>query len=204
MDVGRHVKVQRGDQVVGQFDNGYVQPRLFQVFRHFHAYVAAADHNGGDGLFGFDIRLDFQRIGDIAEREHRRAVDSIDLRANRFRAGREHQAVVGFLVDAVPPDIADGDRLALRVYRYGLMQRAHVDAEVRVKALRRLQCQVVLVRDDAADIIRKPAVGKRDVFAPFQQNDFCAFVQPAQPCSRRRAAGYPAYNNCFHNTHPLF
>ncbi|MPM36399.1 hypothetical protein SDC9_82995 [bioreactor metagenome] len=67
--------------------------------------------------------------------------------------------------------------------------------------LRRLQQQRFPLLNDAADVIGQSAVGIRNVSSPLQQDNFRAFVQPAQSGRAAGPSGHAANNqNSFAHT----
>ena len=194
--IASHIVVQRGDGIPGKIHRRDGQARLHQVLRHLNADKAAANDNGALGLMRLDVAVDALHIGDIAQCEHALAVHAGDGRHNGLRAGGEDQLVIGFGIFALRR--ADENGLVLRVDGDGLAVDANIHMEARVEALRRLQEQLVLVGNDAADIIGQTAVCKRNLRTALQENDLCRFVEPPQPCRSRRAAGNAADDDTLH------
>ena len=66
---------------------------------------------------------------------------------------------------------------------------ADVEAEALVELLRRLEQQVVLVLDDAADEVGQPAVGVGDVSGALEDDDLDRLVEAAEAGGGRHPAG---------------
>ena len=85
-----------------------------------------------------------------------------------------------------------------------LVVHPHIDAEAFVKALGRLQGQLVLIGDDAADVIGQAAVGVGDKSRPLKNDDLRLLIPPADAGRGGRAAGNAADNDYFHVFTPPF
>ena len=154
VDIGSHIRVQRGNQMIGHLHNGHIQTGVQEVFGHFHANVAAADN---DGLFALaeshHLVPDGVGVGDVAQGEDVGGLGALDGRHQGLGAGGENQLVIGFGVLPVLLEIVDGDGLPGTVDGHHLRQHTDVNAEPVVKALRRLQRQGALFGDLTADIV---------------------------------------------------
>ena len=138
-----------------------------QIFRHFQADVAAADDNGGFRLVADEKVFDFVGIGNIAQGKNALAVFRADLGAYWLSAGRKHQVIIAFLICLAILQVADGDGFALGMDGDGFGKHAYIHIETVVEAFGRLQHQIFFFSDDIANIVRKTAVGKRNVRPAF-------------------------------------
>jgi len=97
--VAGHFNIQRRNHLVRQLDDAYVQPGFLQVFGHFNADEAPADHSGAAGLIFLNERLDIIDVSHVAHCKFAPGIDPLDGRYNRRAAGRKHQLVIAFRVD---------------------------------------------------------------------------------------------------------
>ena len=75
---------------------------------------------------------------------------------------------------------------------------AHVDIEPRAESLRRLYEKPFVLFDNASDVIGEAAVGIRNVFPLFKQDDFRFFGVPADAGGGCGASGHSAYDDNLH------
>ena len=97
----------------------------------------------------------------------------------------------------------DGDGVALRVDAHHLGAHPHVEPETLEETLGRLEQQIVLVLDHAADEVGQPAVGIGHVPRAFDHHDGGRLVEASQPGGGRHATGYTTDDDDAANL-PLF
>ena len=197
MHVRGHVNVQRGDHLIEHLHHRHLQPGCVQVFGHFHADIPAADHHRGFGVLSVDEILDFIGVGDVAQRKHPVVPDAFDGRHHGLRAHGEDQLIVAFGISFARVLFEHGHGFPRAVDCNDLALHAYVHVEPGVKAFGRLQGEIVLIGNLAADVVRQPAVGKGDVITPLKHNDLGMLVEPAQPGRSGRAARNPAHDEYF-------
>ena len=103
--------------------------------------------------------------------------------------GLQHERVEREVVLAAVGGRPDGHRVPRRVDVDDLGVDADVEAEALEELLGCLEEQVVLVLDDAADVVRQAAVGVGDVTRPLDHHDLGLLVEATQAGGRRHAAG---------------
>jgi hypothetical protein len=196
----RHLRVQRRQQLRHHLDQVDRQPALAQALRHFHADVAAPDHDRPSRPF-VDPLLDGVHVRHVAQHHHRRVIDPGQGRPQRLGPRAQHQLVVGKLVPAAARHFARVHDLADPVNRHRLVAGAHIEVERRLQRGGRLQQQLLPVRDHAPDVVRQPAVRERHVRTALQHHDLRLFIQAAQARRRRHTRGHAAYH---YDLHRLF
>ena len=72
----RHLGIERRHQLVRHFDDRDVKPTMDQVLRHLQPNEAAANHNRPPRTLRFDPLPDFPAIGDRAQGEDPRQVNT--------------------------------------------------------------------------------------------------------------------------------
>lgn len=203
LDPDGHLGVERGEDLVGELDEGDVQPAVDEVLRDLDPDESTTDDDrvtgvvpagGRDGPGRVDAGGEAIDVGDVAQDEH--AVGAGDGRDDGSGAGTEHQLVVGLGVRAVRA--VDGDRAGGGVDVGHPAADADVQAEPGVQRGRGLQEERVTVLDDAADVVGQAAVGVRDVLARLQDDDLGLLVQATQTRGRRHAGGDAANDHDLH------
>ena len=220
LDEPRHLGIERRHDLVELLDERHLETQVREVLHHLEADEPAADHDRPLGLRdGLEPRVgvhpglallaavqplaDGPGIGDGPDGEDARQVNPGKRRTDRGRSGRQHQLVVGFGRHVACRDIAQFDGLLRRVDGDRLAPRPRVDVEHGPEHLLRGDEEARLLRDDAADVVRQPAVRVRDVRPAFHHEDFGLLVQPAQARRARRPARHSAHDDDFHTSHPL-
>ena len=148
----------------------------------------------------FDPLADGPRVRHGPHLEDSREVDAGQRRANRRRAGRQHELVVGLGRHLAGCDVAQLDGLLVRRDLGGLATRSHVDGELGAERVRVRDEKTRFLRDDVADVIGQPAVRVRHVRPAFHHDDLGLFVQPAQASRARGAASRTANDDDFHDS----
>ena len=197
-----HLAVDRRKHMPGVLNDRHLKAAPAQVFGRFEPDETAADHQRLPGAVrrksaeGIHIR-------NRPERMNAEIVPAGQLRRGRPGTGRQQEFVVGLLIFGAVrpadrnrfPDAVDGDRL---------VPGPDLDVEPRPELFLGHDQQRIAFRDDAAQMIRQPAVRVGDVAAALQQNDFHGFVQPPQPRRSACPRGDSADNQCFHEGPPGF
>ena len=124
-------------------------------------------------------------------------------RQDRLCPGREQELIVGLLIRSSRGKFAYRDRLARTVDGDRLVSDARIHAVARIEGLRRLQGQILLVRDRAAHIVGQPAVGVGDIPRALEHDDLGTLIKTADARRGGRAARDPSDDDNFH-TIPLF
>ena len=104
--------------------------------------------------------------------------------------GLKHQLVVADRLRAAVECGTGGDRVVMGVDVDDLGVDPDIESEPVEEALGRLEQQVVLVLDHAADEIGQSAVGVGDVARPLDHCDRGPLVEASEPCGRRHAPGH--------------
>ena len=97
-------------------------------------------------------------------------------RPHRLRPRRIDQLIVAFRILLAVGEVTHAHLFLLAQDLHRLAVHAHVHIEAAQKTFRRLQGQLFAVLDDAAYVVRKPAVGVRNVAAAFEHDDLRALV----------------------------
>ena len=141
----------------------------------------------------------FDPIGifDVAEREYAFGFYAFQRRTHGGSTGRKQHFVVVFRIGG-SVCTAYLDSLFRRVDPDYFVLDPHVDIETFGKRSRCLHEQFLPFGDCSADVIWQPAVGVRNVFTLFEQDDFGFLVCPANSCRRCRASGDSSDNDVFH------
>jgi len=126
-----HGLVERREELVEEFDEGDFLFEMDELFDHFEADEAGADHDdtAGVGAGGFEAIHVLKR----AECVNARVVDAGKRRAQRGGAGREDEFIVG-----QPSLLARGKGAQLHAFAgavdgHGLGAGAHIDVEHRLE-----------------------------------------------------------------------
>ena len=80
------------------------------------------------------------------------------------------------------------------VYGYRFISGAHLDVESLPEEIGSGNQELAFVLDHVADIIRQPAIGKRNVRSAVDEYDFRVLVQPAQARRARSAARHATHD----------
>ena len=110
--------------------------RMLELFGHFEADVAAADHDGAAGFAILDPCHDLFHVGNVAHGKMARTVNAGNRRFERRRAGGKNQRIVRLLVFAAGRKIAHIDDCAARSMRHDFGVDAHVEIEPGAEAFR--------------------------------------------------------------------
>ena len=192
LDEDRHLGVEGRQHLVGGLDDRDLDARMAEVLGRLEADEAGTDHDGRrrSGRHGAE-----EVLGVLDGAQHLDPVEAGDRRPHGHRAGAQHELVERQLVLAAVgrgahrhavPDGVDADDLGVD---------PDVEAEALEQLLGRLQEQVVLVLDDAADVVREAAVGVGDVTGPFDHHDLGPLVEAAEPGGRGHATGHPTHHH---------
>ena len=169
-----------------------------EVFRHLHADEAAARNEHFFCASFFQIAVYRERIVNVTQGEDALARKPEGLGRS---ARRQDEFIVTFTV--FPFGGAYGDGVSIAVDGNHFRPDAYIDAEAVLKERGRGDGERALLSDDPAQIVRKPAVRIRDVFAALEEHDLGIFREPSQPCRAARAACNAANDDNFHDFLPI-
>ena len=178
--------------LVGGLDDRDRDARVAEVLGRLEADEAGADHDADDGRAADGAE---EVLGVLDGAQHLHPVEAGDRRPHRHRAGAQHELVERQLVLAAVGGGAHGHAVPGRVDADDLGADADVEAEALEQLLGRLQEQVVLVLDDAADVVRQAAVGVGDVTGPLDHHDLGPLVEAPEPGGRGHATGHPTHHH---------
>ena len=176
VNLGDHLGVERGHDLVERLDEGDLDAAVAQVLGHLDADETAADHHGRPGVG----RGRHHRVCVLDVAQAQCALDARDRRTHGNCPGREDERVVGKLRRLTRCEIAHRDDLALAVDGRCLGVDADVQPEAGTEGRGRLQQQRGALLDQAPHVVRQAAVGERHVSAALEDNDGGRFVQPAE------------------------
>ena len=163
-----HIRIDRGHDLVGEFNQRNIDIAFHQVFGHFNTDESAADDDGPLRLLRIDKLADLERIRHGAQGVDARQVNAFHRRAFRLGTGGQDQLVIGFGVFFAGLVVLDRDCLGCAIDARDLGKNAHLHIEALAHGFRRLDQQFVLGLDHITDIIRQATVGIGDVFAFFK------------------------------------
>ena len=187
-----HLRIGRRHHLIGQLQQRDGDAAAAEVFGHFQADVAAADHHRASDAAVVDPGVDAINVVHVSHGEDSGQVDAGQRRPQRLGPGGEHQGVVPLDRDGPGGDVVYLDRLVLAVDVADFVPRADLDIEEVAESLGRGHQQASAVADGAADVVGQAAVGEGDVAAPLEDVDFRPFVHASQPRRARRPAGHAA------------
>ena len=124
--------------------------------------------------------------------KRRAAVRDLDVKAGEWSPTGDSRTLV---VRAAPVESGGQVTGAAAIVEDVTDQR---EREARAQRLGGLQQQLVAVLDDAAHVVRQPAVGERHVAAALQDDDLRVLVQPTKPGRRAHPAGDTPNNHDSH------
>lgn len=189
LDGDRHLVVERGQYLIGEFDDIDDRAAMSEVLGHLEADVAGADDDAShgpsaalsrDGEGRIELRLDGVHVADTPQDVDARQIDPRNRRSHRFGSGAQRERIVTLGVLAPRIDFADPDGPGFAIDLGHFAAHAHVDVERLAQTLGRLQQQATPIGDDPADVVRQTAVGERDVVAPFEHDDLGCLVESAR------------------------
>ena len=136
-----------------------------------------------------------------------RGLHAFHFRYDGSSAGRKDQMIIRQRCGVPRIQIFYQYRFFFGINTDNLVSDTDVNVEPRTKTPGSLQCQLLLLGDNIPNIIRQPAVGKRNKIAPFQNDNLFLFQSASQPGRSGSPASYAAYNHgsCFHtrSTFPI-
>ena len=171
---------------------------MHQVLSHFQADQSAADNYCRARSSFRDPFPNFAAVGQSAQSEDSRQVNSRPDGTNRRGTRREHESVIVLNTLRSVVEIYDRQSALLAIDCNHFMFCARLDVEPFTEELRRGEQQLAFVLNHVANIIRKTAIRERDIRPPIQNKNLGVLVQPAQA----RCASCPTRNTS-HNDHPL-
>ncbi|MPN22050.1 hypothetical protein SDC9_169433 [bioreactor metagenome] len=192
--VAAHFGVDGVQHLRRTLDDGDFQPAMTEVFSHFQPDVSGSGDQGA-ARPGVNPGDHLVHIRDGPEAEHPAGIGSRQFLPDGAGTGGQQQLVVMLHISF--PVAADGDGVRFRVDGDGFAAGADVDAEPFREHVRRNDQQAFPFGNDAAGMIRQPAVGVRNILPALKQDDLCRLVKPSQPCRRAGSAGHAAHNENF-------
>ena len=212
----RHLGVQRRQDLVAQLDERHVEAAMHQVLGRLQPDEAAADdHRPGLGPHGLEAGVavhpgqehrtlldplaDRPGVGHGAHLEDAGQVDAGQWRADRRRAGRQHQLVVGLGGDLAGLDIAQVHGLLVRRNLDRLAVHPAIDLELVAEGGFGRHQQARFLLDHAAYVIGQPAVRVRHVRPALDHDDLGLLVQSTQTRRARRSTGDAPDDDDFHD-----
>ena len=193
-DLARHLGVEHPHHVLRRFHQRHVEAPIAERFGDLQSDVPAA-HDDRAARAAVHHRLDRVHVGDRAQREDPRVIDARQRRLERCRARCQDEPIVVLVVGAARRALDHANLLCFALDRDHFVPGAHVEREGLAQALRCLQEQRRALFDLAADVIRQPAVGERDVVVALQHEDLGAFVEPPQPCGCGHSTGNTSHDH---------
>ena len=157
-----------------------------EILDHLEADEAGTDHErtAGGRDEGRHRRVD---VVDVAQRKH--AFPSGDRRPHGRRARRKHQCVIRLRRLRPGNQVAHQHCLGRAIDGDDLVVHAHVEVEPAAEGRRGLQQEIRTLLDEAAEVIRKTAVGERDMPAPLEHDDVGVLVESTEAGGCGHAAG---------------
>ena len=198
VEEGGHLLIQRGQHLPGPLDDGHLQPLLPQVLRQLQADEAAPGQDGGLGAVAAHKVVDLQGVLHRAQGEQLLQPRAGQLRLGGEGAGGEEELVIGVLKDLACGQVAHCDGFPLRVDGLHLMAHLHLHPEPLPEALGGLEGQVLLVGDDAPDVVGQAAVGIGHVAGALIDHHLGLLVQAADAGGSGGAACDAADDDDFH------
>ena len=180
-----------------EFRKRHLEPAVREVFRHLHADEAAARDEHFFGASFFQIAVYRERIVNVAQGE-----DALARKPEGLGRSARRQDEFIVTLPVFPFGGAHGDGVRIAVDGNHFRSDAHVDAEAVLKERGRGDGERALLLDDPAQIVRKPAVRIRDIFAALKEHDLRLFRKSSQPCRTARTARNAADDDNFHNFLP--
>lgn len=189
-----HVMVEGGENLICRFYEGNVQ-KGSQVGGGFRTDESASDDGGSADISAPDCFPDGSSVFRVFQGEDAGAVNAGNGRQDGSGTGRKDKEIIGFLIDgAVCP--ADADFLLFPKNIRGFGAGADVDAVLRPEAFRRHEEEGVRT-DRAGEAVRKSTAGVGNMGTFFKEDDFCRFIQTAEPCCCGGAACHAADDEDF-------
>lgn len=202
MDNGCHFTVQGAHHLVGGLHHMDLHPAGMQAFGHLQTDKAGTHHYCTGWLLDIDISFDHVAVRDIADGKHIGQFDAGDIWNYGRRTGGEDHVVIALPVGFTAGQILDFHLFDFREDAHHLAHGADIDIEAAFHGFGGLHQQTGSLGDDSADVVRQAAIGKRNVFAPFEHDDLGLFVKSPQTGGGAGSSSHPANNNYLHAIPP--
>ena len=176
-DRTRHLGVEGWEHLVAELHERDLETATHEVLDHLEPDESGADHQGG-ARGGIELAHGAVDILDVTQRQH--PLSAGNRRANGRGTRGEHERVVALDGLFAGEHVADADGLGIAVDRCHLAMHAHIEAETGAEGCGRLEQQALTLFDDAAEVVRKSAVGERDVATALENEDLGVFDQAAE------------------------
>ena len=145
-----------------------------------------------------DVRLDAECVLHRPQGKHPVQPRSRHPGLCGLRAGGENQLVVILLEFFPRLQIFHRDGFPVRMDGRDLMANFHLCAEAGIKALGRLQGQILGIGDDISNKVGQAAIGVGNISRPLKYHNLRLLIQTADTCRRRGASRHTAYDYYLH------
>ncbi|MNC45192.1 hypothetical protein D3C75_941400 [compost metagenome] len=172
-----HFRVKRVQYLCPPVNNYHFKATFPQILRHLQSDKTRSNHRGMLRMLMIDISLNSVSVRNISQGEQVIGTgDARNLRHNRLCPGRKDYNIIWKLQDLTSGCTPGNDMLAGTVNRCNLCQSPYINIKPLPYPFGRLQEQLLSGADRFSNIIRKAAIGKRDMLPPLQQNNFILFI----------------------------
>ena len=193
-----HVFIKARHDLVGHVDDGDREALLHQVFRNLQADKAAAGNNRalGSGLLQIFPKLDGVLRG--AHGEDARQRNARQRRHNGGSAAGDDAFVIVVVFLHAGAQIVGSQLLFLRVQGGDLPLHQHLSAGEGGEFRRCIDDQILLFRNQPADIVRQSATRVGDVLSLGQNGDVRSRIEAFELRRSLGSGSYAANNQYFH------
>ena len=193
-----HILVKARHNLVGHVDDGDRKALLHQVFRNLQTDEAAASNNRalGSGLFQIFPQLNGVLRGTHGEDTRQR--NALQRRHNGGGAAGDDALVVFVIFLHASAQVVGSQLLFLRIQSSDLPLHQHFCAGESSKFRRCIDDQILLFRDQSADIVRQSTARIGDVLSLGQDGDVRSRIHALELCSRLCSGSDAANNQYFH------
>ena len=199
-----HIIVIWRHNLPGSLNNRYLFSSFTQILSCLNADKTAANYRNLFHFSSVQIGLQSADIRHVSDGKHIASVDAFDaLRHDRLCPWRKNQLVITFLKRVSRVQVFHRYSLSVAIDRCHLMSRIYIYIMIVLEIFRKHHNQVFIRANNASEIVRERAIGKGNMCPSLKNDNLCFCIQSARPCSRRRTAGYTAYNNQFHKNSPF-
>ena len=194
----RHIRIERRKHLPAALDERDAHAAACEIFRRLQPDEPAAHDDRRLRLLPDDVVVHGEGIFHRAQGKDAPIFRLRSGRQDGLCPGREQELIIMLLVRSARCQFAHRDHSARAVDGNRLMPDARVHAVARIEGLRRLQGQIVLVRDRAAHIIGQPAVGIGDIPRTLKHDDLGTLVKATDARRGSRTARDPSDDDNFH------
>ncbi len=169
-----------------------------QVFCYFDADKTATNDHRTTWPVIFQIIHDAIEVGNIAQAEDARRINTRQFRTNRFSAGREQKFIVGFIVFIAAGQRTQANDFGFAIDGNGLGATAYIHPITRLESVLGSYQQLLALLDHAGDMIGQATIGKADKLTALDQNNLGRFVVTSNACRRSCTTGHTTHDYNFH------